>query len=310
MPYQNPEKIFTFLENRKHFVKQELFSYATDTQLNHYWFFSDLYNLFGSEYVGEHKNIKSTTHSALKPFELQKSLRGKKKEILQPENIKDFYTKHIIPITNKYQISSGNTILHAKGPDAKLSRFICWLIFKRHPHLIFTQLYFMNPNIEYEDLYEQAYKFSRIYLRKNLAHTGRIIHGITSRKKSNIKMFNHLIHETFFYNISQPELKRIYGIKENIEDPILNYMGSDSLLALQKAFSSAIKRNDARPDMRFSTFSELLLSEVNTQRIKLFQQTGKYPEQDINTLSIQKLETELNRKEREFINKFAFQSIR
>lgn len=315
MPRPQAKTTYEYLQGQILRSKQEtnLFSPETDfsVQLSDYWLFSTLYNLFGEDLMGEHKNAYSTAYNAITRHTPKKLHQKGEPNLLSPEKFQDFITSHIITITNNYSIHAPNGVKYKKeGLDAKLSRYACWSIMKQYPYMIFAQLYFMNPNTKFEQLNEMAYKFSRIYLRETLTKAEKVISGIAIRKKANMKLFNHARINAFFYNIDSKTLKEIHGIEIKDNDPIANYMGAESLLARQKALYMTIRQHDTKPSMSFSEFSDILLKALYNQRIKMIQTTGKYPEQDIEKQSVNEVKTELNKKEREFIKQFAFTKIR
>lgn len=302
MPRPKPQIIFEYLNNTKYIVPN------TNTE---YWLFSDLYNLFGKENVGSNEFIPKTVNTALRDAVL-KIPKGKTPEDIEtPEYFWDFYAKHLTTIIHNYTINTDKGIKQIQnGHDAKLSRFACWSILKRNPRLIFTELYFMMPNARFSDLSEASYKFSRIYLRNDLASSEKIVNGIAYRHKAKMGLFHQLMEKSFFYDIDIETLKNMYGIVYEPGDPISNYMGSRSLMAKQKALNIAVKRYDESKNMTLRDFSYAVTKELNSQRIKLFQKEGIFPEQDLTSEHIKNVRRDLYNKRQEFIKQFSNINIR
>ena len=316
MPRPKPKVVYDYLQKHRHYTDENSLTAAPKILKDNYfaddyWLFSDLYNLFSSEYMGLHKNKIETCNSAITIDIFDKLPKKNSLNVPRPENFQELLNNHITKITNSYSIFNTKTIYYQEdGQDLKLSRFACWKIMSKYPNMIFTQLYFLMPNASYEQLYSEAYKYSRIYLRKYMSKSERIANSIAYQNRQPLNTFNHLLHQTFFYGIDTQTVKNMHGIKIRPNDSILNYMGSTSLDARQRAFSCAIAEHDNRPYMRFEEFSDILHQELTRQRINMIRTTGIYPEQDIYKTPVQQIQTELNKKEREFINKFAFQTIR
>lgn len=282
----------------------------TSKEGNNYWYFSDLYNLFGQENLGNCEFIPKVVHTALRDVVLRAPKGAPAQEINIPDDFWDFYVKHITTIVRDYKINTDKGIKQIQnGNDAKLSRFACWSLIKRNPKLIFTELYFMMPNAQFSDLSAASYKFSRIYLRNDLSRSEKIVNGIAYRNHAKMGLFHQSLNKAFFYDIDIETLKNMYGIIYEPGDPITNYMGARSLMAKQKALGIAIKRFD-KEKMTFNDFSYTLRKELNSQRIKLFQKEGFFPEQDLTTQHIQKVRSELKQKEKEFIKQYSQINIR
>ena len=315
MPRPDSKVVYDYLQRHRHNTDESSLT-ATQAKVNDYfaddyWLFSDLYNLFGSEYMGPHRNKIETCSNAITIDTFDRLPKKNTLNVPRPENFEELLNNHITKITNSYSIFNTKTIYYQEnGEDLKLSRFACWKIMSKYPNMIFTQLYFLTSNANYEHLYSEAYKYSRIYLRKYMSKSERIANSIAYQNRQPLNAFNHLLHQTFFYGLDSNTIKDIHRIKIRPNDSILNYMGSISLNARQRAFSCAIAEHDKRPYMRFEEFSDILHQELTRQRLNMIRTTGIYPEQDICKTPVQQIQTELNKKEREFINKFAFQSIR
>lgn len=272
-----------------------------------YWLFSDLYNLFGYPYLGSHKNIVDTVGATIKFSDYQKLPQKNSEKILRAPNFYSFYSAHVVSIINSYDINSPNGVIQKQnGQDARLSRYACWTLLKQWPNMIFPQLYFIMPNADFDSVYSAAYKFSRIYQRNELTRAEKILNGIAHRNKSDMRQFNAAMHRAFFYTADLDTLKNMYGIKGTIFD----YMGSRSLMARQNALNDVINKYNLNPKMSFHAFSDMLYQELVNARVRMIKSTGRTPENDLSRKSVNQVSSELKKMEREFINKYAFQSLR
>ena len=172
--------------------------------------------------------------------------------------------------------------------------------------MIFAQLYFMMPDATFEQVYNAAYKFSRIYHRTELAQAEKIVNGIAYKHNADMRQFNNFMHRAFFYTTDIDKIKYAYGINGTIFD----YMGSQSLMARHQALNIAINHHNTCNKMPFESFINILSAELIKSRVKMIQRTGRAPEADISQKSVGRVASELKKMEREFINKFAFQSLR
>lgn len=305
---------FNFLQNHVHRVSddyadrlplpEELINKNNNTE---YWLFSDLYNLFGYPYVGLHNNIIDTIGTTIKFSDFQKLPQKNSDKVLRAPNFQTFYSGHVVSIINNYDIKNPNTTIQKQnGQDARLTRYACWSILKQWPNMIFSQLYFIMPDTNFETLYNTAYKFARLYQRAELTRAEKIVNGIAHRNKSDMRQFNSAMHRAFFYTADLDIIKANYGIKGTVFD----YMGSRSLMMRQKALNKVINAYNLNPKMSFGAFYELLYQELVNARVSMINTTGRTPESDISRKSIGRIASELKKMEREFINKYAFQSLR
>lgn len=305
---KTPSETFNILQRKvRHTHNDNATLFSPPIRDAEYWLFSDLYNLFGQNYVGTHENIPDTMRHTITESDFNKLPKQNRDKIKRPENFYEFYKNHITTITSNYEIiTPTQTIEQHDGINAQLSRYACWKLVHRHPKLIFAQLYFMMPHTRFQDLCNHAYKFARIHNRTELSRYEKMANGIAFRNRANMRQFNHTMHQAFFQAFDFESLKSRY----DISGTMLDYMGSNSMLAHRIALSNAIRKWDTCPQMQFSQFVSILRQELTTQRSKMIQKTGRAPEQDFSKIPISQISGELRKIEREFINKFAFQKIR
>ncbi len=315
MPLPKTSKVFKSLSNNIHHsekitIQKNIFD--TNSTINEhygdYWKFSDLYNLFGPDIMGNPKLINETVKKIITNDVFISLPTQNKDKILRPNTFDEFYNNHIKLIYSDYSIKQKNK---NEITDAKLSRFTCWKILKQYPNLIFSQLYFMHPNISEQELQKLATSFSRVYLRHYVSKAERILCGIAYKNNIDLCKFNHAITQLFFYNNDTDTLKSIHNIRLRDKDPIANYMGCYSLSAFNTGLSKSIQYfNATNQQMPIDKFLDQLLHELYYQRTNMYKKRGIYPEQDIKPISEQQIHAELKTKEKEFINKYAFEKIR
>lgn len=306
---------FQFLQENIHHLNDDYkntlpLDTLKDQQQNdsEYWLFSDLYNLFGYQYVGYHNNIIDTIGNTITFTDYQKLPKKNSENIARAPNFHNFYSGHVVSIINDYKINDdfGNTTNKKNGADARLSRYACWKIMKQWANMIFAQLYFMTPDATFEKIYNAAYKFSRIYQRKELKHAEKTVNGIAYHNHADMPKFNTFMHRAFFYTADLDSLKSTY----NISGTILDYMGSQSLMSRRYALIKAINVYDQRKNMPFNTFTDILYNELIAARVAMIKSTGRRPESDISNKPVYKVASELKQLEQEFIKKYAYQSLR
>ena len=315
MGSRKSQHTFNFLQQHTHRVNEDYLNQLplyknTEKSQNdsQYWLFSDLYNLFGPIYVGDHSNIINTTATSINLSNFEKLPKKNAAKEPRAPNFHTFFSDHVVSIVNDYDIKEpqGKIIKRKNGQDARLSRYACWTLLKQWPNMIFAQLYFMMPDATFEQVYNAAYKFSRIYHRTELAQAEKIVNGIAYKHNADMRQFNNFMHRAFFYTTDIDKIKYAYGINGTIFD----YMGSQSLMARHQALNIAINHHNTCNKMPFESFINILSAELIKSRVKMIQRTGRAPEADISQKSVGRVASELKKMEREFINKFAFQSLR
>lgn len=312
MAYKKSKNIFSHLNNCTKNTYDDnppnLFSDIDNTSWCDYWLFSDLYNLFGPMYIGNHNDIDITGRAAITKHDFNTTYRHSSKQTTP--TFYDFYNGHVATFYNNYAIMDKyGTMRNQNGPDAKLTRYACWAFIHQWPQLIFAQTYFMMPSVKFDELYNNAYQYARIALRTELAHTEHIIHGIAHRNHANMRQFNYYINRAFFYGRDTNDIKCAYGIPLASNDPLANYMGSYSLAARSRGMRNAIAKIDTTPNMRFEKFSDILYDELVAARVKMIKETNIAPEQDIFKKSVASVSRQLKNTEQQFIQKFALQNL-
>ena len=308
MKLPKPDFVFDYLN--KHIIyPQQTITFpsqgAQEYEPSLSWLFSDLYDLFGSEILGKETNIEKRMLSIIN-YDVFESLPHKKqKGYLNPTSFADFYNYHVTSFLNKYYIRNSKDNTGPTKTNAKLSRYASWMLMKQFPNMIFSQLYFMTPNASLDELKKQSYNFSRIYLRKNLANAEKIVASILYRYKTNLKKIFHEMNTIFFNDIPIKDIKAKYDILQKQNDPITNYLGAYSILALQTALSSSIEKKDQSRNMSLATFYNILTYEISFQREKLIQEKGIYPEKEIMQTPVKKINSQLKQMERRFIETYA-----
>lgn len=298
----SPKTVFNTLEQKKHFIneteKYSLFPNPATNIDTEYWLFSDLYNLYKTPYFYYSEETPNQIWHALNNINL-----------LQ-KNTFNLYQDHITNIYHNYTINDyQGTKDILNGQDFKLSRFACWALLHEWDNLIFSQLYFIQPNLKYEDIVKQAKYFSRIYLRKNLAKQEKIVNAIAYRNHADMRHFNNSLHKAFFYSWDTDVIKTNMGIPVKDNDPIANYMTSYSLHKKTTALRKAIAQNDENPNISFDRFQQILIEELNKARKNLILTTNKSPEQHISKSHINKVKSDLKKLEKNFLNQVTSMKI-
>lgn len=291
-----PNIVFETLTKTKHYTDENYNAGLFDTTSpshSSYWQLSDLYNLYGAPYIPElNKDTVSDLYSGFTypPIKIPNTIK------------KPRCAEHIIPIYNTYSLTDPyGTKKVINGPDFKLSQYACWNLLKQWGNLIFSQLYFIFPNKNYEELKETSHHFSRVYLRKNLAKAERSIQGIAHKNHIDQKQLANNLHRAFFYSSDIDSIKEHFNIPRFNSDPIANYMTAYSMHAKLKALNNAIQKHDNNPNLRFATFNQILIQELQEARQKVIHRTGITPEQSITSIPVSKVESELRFLELNFI---------
>ena len=305
------EETFNTLQHTKHRVNENiapnLFPTADELNDTEYWLFSDLYNLFGEQYMGTPNKIPDTFLSTINFSEFNKLPATNPDGEKRAPDYHAFYSGHMATFFNDYTLKSPRGTIEKRGAmDAKFTRYACWKILHPWTHTLFAQLYFMTPDATFAELYNASYKYSRIYQRAELAEYNKTINGIANRHHANMREFNASLHRAFFYSTDHHAIMDAYNLTGNI----LDHMGLLSLSARKSALYRTIRKWDTNKNMSFGQFTNLLYNELVDARVKMIQDTGRAPERDISKQSIQQITRELQQRERAFVNKFAYQHLR
>ena len=301
MPYPSKEHIFKTLITQSHRINEDatLFpelapSANIDTE---FWYYSDLYNLFGTPHFELDKMYEHTWNAF-------KNLSATSAALYN----------HVKLCHHEYNIHSPNPpykITKTMGSDAKLTRYACWAIFKQIPHLIFTQMFFMTQNPDYKTLYRESYKFARIYQRKKLRQSERILSGVLNNLDANIRLTQHEMSRTLFGGMVNDEIRTRYNIPNTPHKPLSDYMGVYSLYARRTAIDNTVSKFAHVEHKNLHAFNQILHAELLSARNAMLRNQRFTPEQDIYPCApINKVESEYKKIERDFISKYSTEKIR
>ncbi|MBQ8368045.1 MAG: hypothetical protein IJX43_03245 [Alphaproteobacteria bacterium] len=301
MPYPSKEHIFKTLITQSHRINEHatLFpeldpSANIDTE---FWYYSDLYNLFGTPHFELDKMYEHTWNAF-------KNLSATSAALYN----------HVELCHHEYNIHNPNPpykITKTMGSDAKLTRYACWAIFKQIPHLIFTQMFFMTQNPDYKTLYRESYKFARIYQRKKLRQSERILSGVLKNLDANIRLTQHEMSRTLFGGMVNDEIRTRYNIPNTPHKPLSDYMGVYSLYARRTAIDNTVSKFAHVEHKNLHAFNQILHAELLSARNAMLRNQRFTPEQDIYpSAPINKVESEYKKIERDFISKYSTEKIR
>lgn len=293
MAYPSKEIIFQTLFNSRHHVYEEQNLFSPVNNNAEYWYYSDIYNLFrvppfSIENMHDHvyQKFDTTPAHGITPYEFLKqhaSFTSRKYTIFSPH-------PPFQPITKK-------------GNDLKLSRYACFCLFRNIPHLIFTRTFFMMPDANFKTVYNTSYRFARIYQREKLRESERQLAGLLKRLDANIALFHHETHKTFFGGNETNYIRDAHNITTT--RPLADNMGAISLHARRHAIDNALSKFNFAHKQDFRSFSQIFHNELRAARAKMIYEYKTSPEQDIHKTTINMVETEYKKMEREFIKQFA-----
>ncbi len=306
MPQPKPSVIFdTLRHNVRHVndgMSPTLFStpYAPEFNRTEYWNYSTLCDLYKN-----HLSIDTISSTLGHAINFATSVIPKNNN-KSGETFRDLYNGHIKYIANNFTI---NNRQYKNTSDAHLTRFACWALLQEYPELIFSHLYLIMPDADYKTLYAAAYKFSRIYWRSIVARNERTISGIVNRHHGRQAICNHISRGAFFDNKHPQDIKDTYDIPQIENDPLRNYMCTDSLVTYSHALESAIYQYDTSNNKTLDTLLSALRSKLIYARAKLIQKTGHAPEQDISPIPVSQIQSEYKKMERAFIRQYHTQTL-
>ncbi len=301
MPYPSKEHIFKTLTTQSHRINEDvtLFPELNSSADNdtEFWYYSDLYNLFGTPHFDLDKMYEHTWNAFKNTSATSATLHN-----------------HVELCHHEYNIHNPNPpykITTKMGSDAKLSRYACWALFKQIPNLIFTQMFFMTQTPDYKTLYRESYKFARIYQRKKLRQSERTLSGILTSLDANIRLTQHEMSRTLFGGMVNDDIRTRYSIPNTPHKPLADYMGVYSLYARRTAIDTAISKFAHVRHQNLHTFNLILHAELLSARNTMLHNQRITPEQDIYpSAPINKVESEYKKIERDFISKYSIEKIR
>lgn len=300
MPRPQKEFIFKTLTRQTHHTNEATTLFPelsnTPTSDTEFWYYSDLYNLFGEPDFDMH-NMYEHTWQSIKNI---------------PNNTTSL-NWHVELCHHNYNIHNPNppyNITPTFGSDAKLSRYACWAIFKQNPNLMFTQMFFMMPNTDYKTLYRESYKFARIYQRKKLRNAERVLSGVLTNLDANIRLTQHEMSRTFFGGMTNDDIRTRYQLPTTPHKPLSDYMGVYSLFARRTAIEHAINKFAFVEKSNLHSFNQILHAELLTARNAMMRNYKLAPENDIHHTPINTIESEYKKYERAFISKYGNEKLR
>ena len=123
-------------------------------------------------------------------------------------------------------------------------------------------------------------------------------------------MLRNEMTRTFYYGYHESDLKDIYKIPTQQNDPISNYMGVASLIARISALRNTIDRFGKSYYKNIDTLRGILYEELTNQRVKMIQNTSRAPEQDMTPTPVSRAQSKLSELEQTFIAQYANTKIR
>ena len=167
----NKEQFHELNQTRQHDTRgQQLDLFQPNKPLNttdEYWFFSDLYQIFGNTAFPINQAMEKTAHEKIiYPYSEKPTTQEKF----------DFTTSHYDTIQHAYKLDY-REFKHAT--DLKLTRFACWSFLHGSPQTIFGQVYFLspvlNPDMDFDAMHTIASEYKRINLRHRLSQAEKIL---------------------------------------------------------------------------------------------------------------------------------------
>lgn len=289
-------------------LQLQLFN-SPDTQSadTEFWYYSDLYNLYGDTYMPIKPDFG---HKVWQKLQIPTPQSRGNKITFRPTDIK-FYNQHVATVHHDYNLGATE---HKNAPDLKLTRYGVWCLSRPSPYMMFTRTYLISPVMDitptFQNIHNASYQFSRIHLRNELTQYEKILGGLLHKYHGDFKLFNHHMTRAFFYGYGARDLKEIHRIPIKDNDPLANYMGAASLHARTTALRNTVQRFDDNQKHDLDILYNILHQELTAQRIRTIQKYNIRPEQDIFQQSISAVQSDLNKCEYEFVKKYANQKIR
>lgn len=289
----------------------ELFQMAPtvpQTEKSDYWFYSDLHNLFDEPIFPSQPSMQVHAYNRIiMPYEI---FPKQNPEYSFAEKAR-FYDDHIGKINRAYKL--GYKVFH-DARDIQLSRYTCWCFTRQKPHLTFAQMYFLSPvikeNITFEEITETSNKFQRIYWRNRLSEKESRLSGIIKSLNGNFRDFYHQTSPYLYGGLSGSDIRNKLGFYIPENESLLDYMGLHTLIARNNAINRAIDTYNHQSNKSLQTLQMLLRHELISERNKMIQNINRAPEQEFSETHVQKLKQQLEKIEKQFVQKYANQTIR
>lgn len=289
----------------------ELFQMAPTSnkhEQSDYWFYSDLHNLFSEVIFPTQPSMQVHAYDRLvMPYEI---FPKQNPEFTYAQKAQ-FYDMHIGKINRAYKL--GYQIFH-NARDIQLSRYACWCFARRTPNMAFAHTYFLAPLIKeymtFKEVVQTSNEFQRIYWRKNLSEQETRLSGVIKSLNGNFRDFYNQTSPYLYGGLSSSDIKNKLGIYVSEKETLLDYMGLHTLIARNNAIYRAIDTYKHQPNQTLQTLQLLLRYELTSERAKMIQQINHSPEQDFSEKNIKTVKQQLEKIEKEFVQRYSNQSIR
>lgn len=289
----------------------ELFQMAPTSnkhEQSDYWFYSDLHNLFSEVIFPTQPSMQVHAYDRLiMPYEI---FPKQNPEFTYAQKAQ-FYDMHIGKINRSYKL--GYQIFY-NARDIQLSRYACWCFARQTPNMAFAHTYFLAPLIKeymtFKEVVQTSNEFQRIYWRKNLSEQETRLSGVIKSLNGNFRDFYNQTSPYLYGGLSSSDIKNKLGIYVSEKETLLDYMGLHTLIARNNAIYRAIDTYKHQPNQTLQTLQLILRYELTSERAKMIQQINHSPEQDFSEKNIKTVKQQLEKIEKEFVQKYASQSIR
>lgn len=275
---------------------------ATTPKTEEFWFFSDLYNIFGNIVFPINQAMEKTAHEKIiYPYDAKPTIQQKF----------DFCTGHYDTLHHAYKLDY-REFKHAN--DLKLSRYACWSFLRDAPQNIFAQTYFLAPVIQsttdFNELNKIASEYARIYQRERVSKLEKQLGAILHNKFADHHDFYHSTTPALFNGHTHDDIKEIHNIPNKNGDSLLNYMGAHTLNARATALYHTFDRFNRATNQSVINLNEILCDELYNQRVEMINNTGMRPEENISTQHIDNVKKHLESAQKKFISQYAIQTLR
>ena len=177
-----------------------------------------------------------------------------------------------------------------------------------------------QENMTFKEVVQTSNEFQRIYWRKNLSEQETRLSGVIKSlarlsgvTKSLDGIFRDFYNQTSPYlygGLSSSDIKNKLGVYISEKETLLDYMGLHTLIARNNAIYRAIDTYKHQSNQTLQTLQMLLRYELTSERAKMIQQINRSPEQDFSEKNIKTVKQQLEKIEKQFVQKYSNQSIR
>ena len=283
------------------------------TPKSDYWYYSDLHNILGEILFPITPSMQFHAYDRLiLPYNIDPSYE----KYFPKSRASQFYTQHIDRTKRAYKLHSHNpdisdTLLH-NAYDTMLSRYACWCFAKDRS--TFARAYFISPllkeNITFEELQQYSTEYYRIYLRPKVSELENQLSGAIKGTGANFRDFYNQTNPYLFGGMTHADVKALNPEYISQDDTLLDYMGKHTLRARFCALRRTLDTYRHHPIKTAQTLRNLLIQELSIERGRMIHKAGIAPEQDILSTQVQKVASQLNKIEKQFVKQYATQTIR